>query len=74
MQIIQRDVRNGRFKDTKEEVWLVLEEDPVRRNGYQIVYSEERDTFGLTSPGFPEDRLPVLCGWYGDFPNTLSSM
>lgn len=74
IKVIHRRVINGKAKDTVETVWLVLEEQPQEKDGYLIVYNEQRNSFGLASQGFPNDLYPVLCGYYGDFPNTLASM
>ena len=71
---IDRSVENGKLVDRIESVWLVLEESPSDEKGYKIVFSEGRGIFGLAGPGFPTDRHPVLCGFYGDFPTTLESM
>jgi len=72
--VIERSVFDGKLKDSIEPVWLVLEESPITKDGYKVVFSERRVKFGLASPGFPTDQLPVLCGWYGDFPRALASM
>jgi len=49
------------------ELWLVLEEHPDTKQGYEIVYHVEADIFGL-----------VLCGgvvgYYGNFRETLEAM
>jgi hypothetical protein len=74
IKVIHRRVLNGKIKDSIEAVWLVLEERPPQTNGYKIVFNEERGLFGLASSGFPNDRCPVLCGYYGDFPTTLAGM
>jgi hypothetical protein len=67
-------VRNGKIKDSTEMVWLVLEEDPGKPDGYKIVFNEAIGKFGLISSGFSTDPFPVLCGYYGDFPATLAGM
>lgn len=71
IKVVHRDVLK---KDITETVWLVLEERPVEKDGYFIIFNEERGLFGLAAPGFPSDPFPVLCGYYGDFPTTLGSM
>ena len=53
------------------ELWLVLEEDPVGHNGYQIVYDGQR-RFGLAVADNIE--TPTFIGWYGTFLNTLEGM
>jgi hypothetical protein len=54
------------------ELWLVLEEDPVLRDGYKIVYGESRDEFGLA---MRDDKgNDIFLGYYGDFLTTLEAM
>lgn len=74
VRVIERTVRNGRVQDRVQEMWLVLEERPVERNGYKIVFDEGTGMFGLASEGFAEDPYPVLCGLYGDFLTTFAAM
>jgi len=63
-------VRNGKIKDTTVEVWIVLRELP-EGDGYVIFYDDARDQFGLASAGFPDDRHPIIDGYYGDFWTTF---
>jgi hypothetical protein len=74
IKVTHRRVLSGRTKDSIETVWLVLEERPTEKDGYKIIYNEERGLFGLASSGFPRDPFPVLCGYYGSFPTTLACM
>jgi hypothetical protein len=74
IQVINRMVRAGRFKDSIEMVWLVLEENPGETDCYKIVFNEQIAMFGLAAGGLASDTYPVLCGYYGDFPTTLLSM
>lgn len=74
IKVTHRRVTKGKIQDSTETVWLVLEERPVEKDGYKIIFNERRGTFGLASSGFPDDPFPVLCGYYGDFPTTLASM
>lgn len=74
IKVTHRRVLNGEVQDSTEIVWLVLEERPVEKDGYKIVYNEERGLFGLASQGFMNDPFPGLCGYYGDFVTTLASM
>lgn len=74
IQAIHRYVVRGQLQDTFETVWLVLEEDPVNQDGYKIVFSEQRQSFGLATSGRPEDPYPSICGYYGDFPTALACM
>jgi hypothetical protein len=67
-----------RYEDTTPrklgmiELWLVLEEDPVNRNGYKIAFDEERGDFGLACPGI--DGHEIFLGWYGSFWTTFEAM
>ena len=72
-KMILRLVRNGKIKDSTVVVWIVLRELPDG-DGYIIFYDDDRDQFGLASNGFPDDRHPVICGYYGDFWNTFKGM
>ena len=72
--VINRSVRQGKREDFIERVWLVLEEKPFEKDGYKIVFNEQRQMFGLASCGFDTDLHPVLCGYYGDFRTTLAGM
>jgi hypothetical protein len=74
IKVIHRKVLKGQIEDSVETVWLVLEERPSEKDGYKIVFNEQRGIFGLASIGFANDPYPVLCGYYGDFPTTLASM
>ena len=74
MQVIWRTVRDGQVTQETREVWLVLEQRPVTKDGYKIVFDESRKTFGLASPGFPSDPHPCLAGYYGDFWTTFGGM
>jgi hypothetical protein len=74
IKVTHRRVLNGKSTDSTETVWLVLEERPAEKDGYKIIFNEQTELFGLASQGYPEDLLPVLCGYYGDFPTTLGSM
>lgn len=74
IKVTHRRVISGKIQDSTETVWLVLEERPVEKNGYKIIFNEDRQVFGLASTGLPDDSFPVLSGYYGDFPTTLASM
>jgi hypothetical protein len=74
IKVIHRRVPSGKIEESNETVWLVLEERPAEKDGYKIVFNEQRGLFGLASQGFPNDPFPVLCGYYGDFPTTLAGM
>ena len=74
IKVIHRKVIGGKTKDSTETVWLVLESRPGDKDGYKIIFNEQRRSFGLVSTGFPKDPFPVLCGYYGDFPTALACM
>ena len=69
---IERQVKKGRLKDEHMTVWLVGEEK--RPDGYKIVLRGDGSQFGLASSGFPQDNVPILCGWYGGLLTTFLSM
>jgi hypothetical protein len=74
IKVTHRRVLSGKIMDSTETVWLVLEERPSEKDGYKIIFNDQRGLFGLASLGFPNDPFPVICGYYGDFPTTLASM
>ncbi len=74
IRIINRRISDGELRDEVIEVWLVLEEHPRMPSGYKIVFDEGRGSYGLATPGFPEDKYPVLYGFYGDFWTTFTAM
>jgi hypothetical protein len=51
----------------KEEFWLILEEQPVTKNGYEIVYAEARNQFGLAVGG-------IFIAFYGSFMEALGAL
>jgi hypothetical protein len=69
--IIVRSVQNGEIRDEEETVWLVGR--GPSHDGYRIVMHED-GYFGLGSSGFPRDKHPVLCGWYGSLLTTFLGM
>jgi hypothetical protein len=54
------------------ELWLVLEEIPEDKSGYQIVFDEKSCMFGLAIGGAHE--YDVFIGFYGTFLETLEGM
>lgn len=54
------------------DLWLVLEEDPVTKGGYQIVFDEQAQMFGLAITDVHHG--PVFLGAYDSFMETLESM
>ena len=66
-----------RFEDSFAQgdylsLWLVLEECPDSRDGYKIVYDDERDAFGLAIRGRSSED--VFIGYHGSFLNTVAGM
>ena len=53
--------------EPQSQLWLVLEEDPVTKKGYQIVYEERTDKFGLAIGS-------TFLGLCGNFIETLMGM
>ena len=53
------------------QLWIVLEETPGTRDGYLIVFDEERRKFGLASWS---GETPVFLGFHGSFLSTLEGM
>jgi hypothetical protein len=66
--------RNAVNQDAIEivELWIVLEEDPITKAGYKIVFDEDTNEFGLATSGFSGDDSYL--GPYGDFWTTFDSM
>ena len=63
----ERRTFHDSFADRPFEAWLVLDERPPLRDGYRIVYGEERESFGLVTDD-------VLVGWYGGFVDAVEGM
>ena len=59
-----------------KKYWLVLDEKPNEPDkGYQIVYDQEENMFGLaTKADLTSKGLGVLFGLYGSFITTLNGM
>jgi hypothetical protein len=72
ISVIARHVKNGRVKEENLTVWLVGQEN--RSDGYKIVLRDDGSQFGLASSGFPQDKVPILVGWYGDLLTTFLGM
>lgn len=53
------------------DLWLVLEEEPVAKSGYKIIFDEKIKQFGLAVCGDDKD---VLIGYYGMFLETPRGM
>ena len=54
------------------ELWIVLEEDPIKKDGYKIVFDEEYREFGLAM--LDGDGDLSFLGRYGDFLTILECM
>ena len=72
ISVIARQVKDGHMKDENLTVWLVGQEN--RPDGYKIVLRDDGSQFGLASSGFPQDKVPILVGWYGDLLTTFLGM
>jgi hypothetical protein len=64
ISVITRQVSNGRTSDELSAVWLVGQENGPE--GYKIILRGDGSQFGLASNGFPDDKTPILVGWYGN--------
>ncbi len=53
------------------QMWLVLEEDPASRSGYQIVFDDSCGAFGLAVPA---TESAVFIGYYGGLVETLEAL
>lgn len=53
------------------KLWVVLEECPETRDGYQIVFNEESREFGLAILG---KNGPIYLGSYGGFLDAFDAM
>ena len=72
--VIWRTVQDGQVVEDTRQVWLVLEEEPVTKHGYKIVFDDNQKMFGLASPGYASDPHACLVGYYGDFWTTFKGM
>ena len=56
--------------------WLVLDEQPKDlKDGYQVVYDEREDLFGLaTKTARRSEEVGLLVGLYGSFVDALDNM
>jgi hypothetical protein len=60
----------------QNKYWLVLDEQPEDlKNGYQVVYDEREDLFGLaTKTATKNNEVGLLVGLYGSFVDALDNM
>jgi hypothetical protein len=61
------------FSGAQAELWLVLEERPVDHTGYEIVFDERDQRFGLAIGDLNGPAVRYL-GPYGTFLNALEAM
>ena len=66
------DFKSDPDKDETVRLWLVLEENPDRRDGYKIVYGEDDGMFGLATR--LTDGTDWFMGYYGAFLEAYDSM
>ena len=70
IDVIDRRVLNGKIVDTITATWVVARERVT--DGYTIVLDDKTGLFGLATSGFPNDKHPVVSGWYrGDLVDTF---
>ena len=65
------ELQDGADQGAVIPLWLVLKERRGDEGGYLVVYSEERNMFGLA---MCSARRPVFLGFHGSFTETLSGM
>jgi len=53
-------------------LWVVMVEDPKDIWGYEIVFDEQRRSFGLAFPG--KAGKPMFLGYFGSFLETFDAM
>lgn len=59
----------------RNKYWLVLDEQPGDlKNGYQVVYDEREDFFGLATKTAAQKEVGLLVGLYGSFVDALNNM
>ena len=72
ISIVARQVADGRLRDRTLNVWLVGRENSS--DGYKIIMRDDGLQFGLASRGFPNDKDPILVGWYGSLLSAFLGM
>jgi hypothetical protein len=72
ISVTWRKVENGNLKDELINVWLVGQEN--LNDGYKIILRDDGKQFGLASNGYPNDRYPILVGWYGSLLSAFMAM
>ncbi|MGH9600145.1 MAG: hypothetical protein ACRD27_09785 [Terracidiphilus sp.] len=70
--VLDRTAKDGLVTDREQKVWLVGQENSS--DGYKIIMRDDGLQFGLASPGFPADKYPILCGWYGSLTSAFLGM
>ena len=69
-----RQYTDGFQPENQMSLWLVLEEDPVNKSGYKIIFDEQSGLFGLAVCGIEWDVRDVFIGYHGRFLDTLKGM
>jgi hypothetical protein len=72
IKVIERSVRNGKFKEQRIDVWLIGQEDSS--DGHKIIMRDDGLQFGLASKGFPSVPFLTLTAWYGNLISTFLAM
>ncbi|MHC4200212.1 MAG: hypothetical protein ACYSU0_09495 [Planctomycetota bacterium] len=67
-----QDFKSETEEDETVRLWLVLEENPDRRDGYKIVYGEDDGMFGLAMR--LTNGTDWFMGYYGTFLEAYDSM
>ena len=70
---------NEYYNDVQNKVekhWVVLDEEPKNdKDGYQIIYSEKHNEFGLAvKTSNTKPNVGTVVGWYGSFVSALNCM
>ena len=55
------------------DLWLVIEEDPIKRNRYKIVFDSRNGKFGLATSSVSDEK-DIFLGYYGSFIQTFKAM
>ncbi len=69
-----KTVRDERVEALPQTVWLVLEECPAAKDGYKIVFDENREAFALAFADSSPEARPCIVGYYSDFWSAFQGM
>jgi hypothetical protein len=64
-------------KEQTLDLWLVLEEKLGTKSGYQIIFDDQKQMFGLAIWGRESEKEAfhdIFIGYYGTFLETLDGM